>query len=174
MQRLLDAPRRRLFNYPLLLRELERAMPPSHPARANVRELAAKVERVAARVDDPLDAFLGERRGEFLFQDEVRALRSSPPRRHPTAPTRRRRRRGGPAAVYMRLDEFQAEYEGWRRERGIDEPAYAWGAALRGDFGARGLQVERGVRHDVEAARRYGGMARRRAAARARECVTEL
>ena len=41
------------------------------------RELAAKVERVAARVDDPLDAFLGERRGEFLFQDEVRALRSS-------------------------------------------------------------------------------------------------
>ena len=51
------------------------------------------------------------------------------------------------------LDEFQAEYEGWRRERGIDEPAYAWGRGhYAATFGARGLRVVRGVRHDVEAA----------------------
>ena len=156
VQRLLDAPRRRLFNYPLLLRELERAMPPSHPARANVRELAAKVERVAARVDDPLDAFLGERRGEFLFQDEVRALRSSLSTSAPNGADgadAAAAAAAAPAAVYMRLDEFQAEYEGWRRERGIDEPAYAWGRGhYAATFGARGLRVERGVRHDVEAA----------------------
>ena len=143
VQRLLDAPRRRLFNYPLLLRELERAMPPSHPARANVRELAAKVERVAARVDDPLDAFLGERRGEFLFQDEVRALRSSLSTSAPNgadggdaAAVRRRRRRRftcGP--------RVPSGVRGVAAQRGIDEPAYAWGRALRGDLWREGLRV---------------------------------
>ena len=75
----------------------------------------------------------------------------------------------------MRLDEFQAEYEGWRRGRGIDEPAYAWGRGhYAATFGARGLRVERGVRHDVEAAKEVAAVWLVGAAARARECVTEL
>ena len=163
VQRLLDAPRRRLFNYPLLLRELERAMPPSHPARANVRELAAKVERVAARVDDPLDAFLGERRGEFLFQDEVRALRSSLDvgTTAPTAPTRRRRRRSG--GGLHGLDEFQAEYEVAARARDR-RASVRLGRVMRRPWRA-GLRVS-AVRTTSRRRRRWRRVARRRAAAR--------
>jgi hypothetical protein len=55
LERLLDAPRLRLVQYPMLLRAAARAMPASHPRRGEVEALAERMAEVAASVDRALE-----------------------------------------------------------------------------------------------------------------------
>lgn len=55
LERLLDAPRLRLVQYPMLLRAAAQAMPASHPHRGGIAALAERMAEVVASVDRALE-----------------------------------------------------------------------------------------------------------------------
>ena len=132
-----------------MLGQLHRLMPTTHAERHALGELCADVERMVARIDSPLAAFLDEQRGRFVFADEAA------------------RRHGGEA--YMRLDEFRELYRRTAAttastsrarafEAAYDEP-FRQRAPPRRDGDARRPRARR--RGDVRLARRRRAEGRR-------------